>query len=165
MITQARVNELFDYCDGALVWRVSQGSRKAGTPAGTVDSNGRRRVKVDGKKYLEHRLVYLLHHGHLPEFLDHIDTDYTNNRVENLRPATKSTNNMNRGAQRGNKSGVKGVYQHKRSKKWVAQVYAYKKVVLYKEFDTMEDAETAAIAARREHHGAYAREIKQHNGD
>ena len=152
-----RVMDLFTYDDGKLYWKCSRGCVKAGSQAGAADSNGRLRVKIDGKKYLVHRVVYLMHYGELPEFIDHIDNDYTNNCVENLRPASKSTNNWNQKLATHNKSGVKGVYRHGRSGKWVAQVYANNTIVLYKEFASIEEAETAAIEARRKHHGVYAR--------
>ena len=46
--------------------------------------------------YLNHRVVWFLNYGSVPEMLDHIDGDKLNNRVENLRPATSALNSRNR---------------------------------------------------------------------
>jgi hypothetical protein len=45
--------------------------------------------------YSNHRVVWFLNYGSVPEMLDHIDGDRVNNRVENLRPATNSLNQRN----------------------------------------------------------------------
>lgn len=43
-----------------------------------------------------HRLFFYSHHGYLPEQIDHIDQDKTNNSIFNLREATNSQNQHNR---------------------------------------------------------------------
>ena len=42
-----------------------------------------------------HHAVWLYNYGDLPEILDHIDGDPTNNRISNLRAVTRSENNLN----------------------------------------------------------------------
>tara|TARA_R110002153_G_scaffold20516_2_gene69530 strand:- start:105 stop:659 length:555 start_codon:yes stop_codon:yes gene_type:complete len=49
-----------------------------------------------GFYYRNHRVVWFLNYGYVPDFLDHIDGDKLNNRVENLRPATNSLNQRNK---------------------------------------------------------------------
>lgn len=49
-----------------------------------------------GFYYRNHRVVWFLHYGYVPDFLDHIDGDRLNNRVENLRPATNGLNQRNK---------------------------------------------------------------------
>jgi hypothetical protein len=96
MITQEIIKALFIYRAGALYWRTgNRRNVKQGDRAGCLTPQGYRTIRVRGKLLLEHRAVYLYHHGYLPELIDHIDQDRTNNRVDNLRPADKSINKQN----------------------------------------------------------------------
>jgi hypothetical protein len=58
-------------------------------------SNGYLRASIDGHAVYLHRFVWSLKHGSCPAMLDHINRDRADNRVENLRPATRSMNNRN----------------------------------------------------------------------
>lgn len=92
--TQERLRELFDYReDGNLVWRVGRGGVKVGAIAG-YENNRYWIVRVDGTKYLLHRLIWIWHHGDIPEgkVMDHIDGDRSNNRIENLQPLAQRDN-------------------------------------------------------------------------
>lgn len=53
---------------------------------------------------------------------DHVDGDGLNNRRSNLRAATSSQNNANRGAQINNTSGYKGVSWDYQKQKWRAKI-------------------------------------------
>jgi len=46
---------------------------------------------------LTHRLIFLHQHGHLPDLVDHIDRDRTNNAIHNLRASNATLNAINRG--------------------------------------------------------------------
>ena len=54
--------------------------------------------------------------------IDHIDGDKKNNFFENLRVCSPQQNGFNRGKQKNNKSGLKGVFWDKKQKKWCAQI-------------------------------------------
>lgn len=85
-------------------------------------------ICLDNRLYLAHRLGYLYVHGEFPsEKLDHIDRDKTNNRVQNLRPATHKQNSENKGIQANNTSGYKGVSWSKQRSKWVAVICQHQK--------------------------------------
>lgn len=56
--------------------------------------------------------------------VDHIDGNGLNNQRKNLRVCTQTGNMMNRGKQKNNKSGHKGVFWHSIGKKWCAQIAA-----------------------------------------
>lgn len=90
------------------------------------------------------------------EFVDHIDGNGLNNTRDNLRLATKSQNLVNQGKNKRNKSGYKGVYWHKHTKKWTAQMRYNKELIHLGYFDTKEEANEACIAKRNELHGEFA---------
>lgn len=115
MITQERVKELFnyDYKNGVLTW-ISKPASKAnasliGKRAGTQRKDGRRQVRVDNRMYMEHNIIFLWVYGFMPQEVDHVNLDPSDNRIKNLRECTRSQNSANRTAQNNNKLGVKGV--------------------------------------------------------
>lgn len=69
------------------------------------------------KVFKLHRLIFLLHHNYLPEFVDHIDRDQLNNRIENLRPCSSKGNSYNVRLPINNTTGYKGVFYSKRISK------------------------------------------------
>lgn len=66
-----------------------------GKEAGWLEKHGYRYVSVSGRKYLTHRVVWFLHHGTWPDYIDHINQDSLDNRIENLRACSQSTNLRN----------------------------------------------------------------------
>jgi HNH endonuclease/AP2 domain len=159
-LTQAQVLEMFSYADGKLLWR-KKTSRKTvvGNEAGTVrKKDGYRQVMIDYRTYRTHRLVYLYHYGWMPEIIDHINQNPTDNRIENLRSATRTENAYNCKLRPDNTSGVKGVTWCKNKRKWVARLYADRRCVNLGRFADMQDAIAAVMAARTQYHGAFASE-------
>jgi len=126
MLTQERVKELFRYEDGNLIRRVrTSNCVNIGDVAGCVNGLGYLRTMVDGKRYFNHRLVFLFHYGYTPENqVDHIDRNRTNNKINNLREVSNSCNVRNSKQPRNNTSGIKGVSWFKRAKKWIAYIEA-----------------------------------------
>jgi hypothetical protein len=82
-LTQDRVLSLFLYnpITGTLIRRARAWHCAAGTRAGMMmKSNGYRYVKIDGRRYLEHRVIWFYMTGEWPaENIDHIDGDSANN--------------------------------------------------------------------------------------
>lgn len=107
-LTREEVQEVFDYSEGNLIYKKGTCHNSAGTAAGSITGDGRLEVWCKNKHHLVHRLIFLYHHGHLPDIVDHIDQDYTNNKIENLREATKSENNHNSSVVRS-ATGYRGV--------------------------------------------------------
>ena len=149
------LHELFEYRDGDLYWKISGKRRRLDVPAGSVNRDGYRRIKINYKLYAVHRLVWVMHGNDPVPFVDHINGDVLDNRIENLRAATHSQNCMNRRVRFDSKSGVKGVTL--KDGKWHAGVTVNYKRYSGGYFDCKEDAIAAVDKLRRELHGEFAR--------
>lgn len=90
--------------------------------------------------------------GYVPEFIDHKDNDPSNNRIENLRPATYEENNRNRKIFKINSSGVKGVCWLKDRNKWRANCWFNGKRHHIGYYDNLDDAEIAIKQFREKYH-------------
>ena len=115
MLTQEQVKELFDYDPetGDLVWRVKRGTHGvAGKIAGGLDHHhGYFRIRIDGKLYRTHRIIWLYVYGAWPvNDIDHVNGLRHDNRICNLREATRAENMQNqRNPRVDNKSSYLGV--------------------------------------------------------
>jgi len=103
-----------------------------------------------------HRLVFLLHNGWLPDEIDHKDNDASNNRIENLRAATRAENQWNTRKRADNSSGVKNVVWYAPTKRWTAQIRVNGQRKRLGYFRNIEDAAAAVNAAQKAMHGTFA---------
>ena len=87
---------------------------------------------------------------------DHINHATLDNRCENLRTATVSENQRNRGKQTGNASGFKGVDFDKQHSKWRAKIALHSKDKHIGYFNSPEDAARAYDKVAIELHGEFA---------
>ena len=76
---------------------------------------------------------------------DHIDRNRLNNQRSNLRVADYRLNGINRGKQKNNTSGHKGICWNKSAKKWMAEIKCKKKIYL----GIYEFIEDAIIARKK----------------
>lgn len=83
----------------------------------------------------------------MPVEIDHIDRDPSNNRWINLRAATRELNNQNKGLNKNNKTGVKGV--RKKRDKYEAKIMRNGIHVRLGLFDSAEEAAVAYINAAK----------------
>ncbi len=151
-----RLRSEFYYTEGLLIRKVKAGGQPVGSESGSVNCKGYKLSRFMGKKYLTHRIIFAIVNGKLPDYIDHIDGNSLNNRIENLRECTFSENRCNISKYKNNTTGVKGVSFHKRVGKYAArvQVNGVRKSIGY--FDTIEQASDAIINARNDIHGEFA---------
>ena len=136
MPSQERLKELFSYHRGKLY--------RGECEAGYEEASGYRRVKVDGVLYFAHRLVWMWHHGSDPgPYLDHLNEDKSDNRIENLSPTTNSQN-CAKGRRKHKKSDLPaGVARHRN--KYKAQRRVGDKLVYLGLHSTPEQAHQAYL--------------------
>jgi hypothetical protein len=160
MLTQERVRALFTYdrATGKLYWKSRRGVA-AGREAGCVSRrDGYRRVGIDFTDHLVHRIVWLHEMGEMPPgVLDHINMDRLDNRIENLRAATKSQNGFNRRQSKRNNTGFKGVCYDKARGNYVAKICVNYEQMNLGRFSSPEEAHAAYAAAAARLHGNFAR--------
>lgn len=142
------LREFFEYHDGLLFWKIARPHVKVGQKAGQLGDRGYWRITINNRMYRAHRIIFLFHHGFLPNEIDHIDGNKQNNRIENLRPATRSQNLANKGLSNKNTSGAKNVSWCKERNKWEVQMYVNKKKIYVGRFDDLETAKAAATEFR-----------------
>lgn len=95
-VSQRLVRLLYVYSDGQMLHRhKNKGGAQAHSPAGSLTNGGYLETTVLGTRQLIHRIVWLYHHGVMPNLTDHINGIRTDNRIENLRDATYLTNAQN----------------------------------------------------------------------
>ena len=155
-ISHDYVLSAFDYQDGNLVKKTGR-VNEIGQIAGSVHkASGYIHVKINTKAHKAHRLVFLYHYGYLPECVDHIDGDKANNRIENLRAATKEENCRNQKIRSTNKSGCKGVKWVKCKNKWQVEVCRNYKQINFGYYEDLELASLVAIEATELIHGRFS---------
>lgn len=166
-----KIDDIIEYScsDGYLYWKErplsmfsskgsckSWNSRQSGEIAlSKIDKDGYRGLTVFGRSFMQHRIVWMMHNdGSCPEFLDHINGNKSDNRIENLRPATKVDNGWNRGKNKNNTSGYKGVCFMKRKGVYRASVYFGGRAIHAGFHSTAEEA-----------HLAYCKKLKEVAGE
>lgn len=159
LCTADRAREVLNYDQetGVFTWRIATGNRvKPGAVAGTNNGAGYLLIAIDRRRYKAHRLAFLYVHGRWPEpEVDHINGVRSDNRIANLREATRAQNCQNKkGAYRNSKSGQPGVYMKKASGKWFAEIVSNHRTISLGTFQTRDEAIAAYEGAKRIYHPA-----------
>jgi len=141
--TQKYLLKFFNYDPkGFLIWKVSRGNnRLSGKIAGRNKSGRSAVIKLKGRCYSSHRLIFILLKGYLPKGIDHINRNSNDNRIQNLRPCTQTLNSFNTKLRSDNTSGYRGVYAVRN--KWRAVIGFNKKKIQIGYFNTKRVAQTA----------------------
>jgi len=157
-LTQSQARELFYYRDGTLYWRLKPSNNvKVGRPAGYQKKNGYRAIFINGRQCLAHRIIWLWHYGNVPEEIDHRNGVRNDNRIENLRQATRLENQQNSAKPVTNTTGFKGVCWNKGAGKYMAQIRINGRQTYLGLFTDPAAAHDAYIAAANKNFGQFAR--------
>lgn len=162
MLTQDTLKEVMRYePETGLLYRIAEHTRSGKLKpvkeriTGRYTKKGYLSCGIRGKSYLVHRLIFLYMTGSLPtKMVDHINGNRSDNRWTNLRLADIYQNGFNRGKQRDNKSGYKGVV--KRKNRWIAQMTFHRHVIHLGMFATKEEAAKCYNDNAILYHGEFA---------
>jgi hypothetical protein len=158
----AIVPDVWEHRDGALYWRIKCGRGPTVRHVGDKvvvkgDPLGYQHVTWQRKHYAIHRIVFFLINGWLPDCVDHIDGNPSNNSIANLRAATRLQNQHNRRANSKSKTGIKNVTPHQG--KWMVRFSIGGKTKHIGCFADIELAEFVAREVRSLLHGEFARHV------
>lgn len=141
---------------GVIRWN-GRGRLRDGRVAGSVDKDGYLVLRIDGRRFPLHRIAFALHFGRWPEQdIDHADGDRRNNRIGNLREATRTQNNANSKFRVNNTSGLRGVHWHAASMKWRAMIRENKRSRCLGLYASKEEAHDRFLAAANAAYGAFS---------
>ena len=158
LVTVERLKSLFDYDrrTGVFTRRVAVGRHNCHSVArkvGTKQNYGYIVVSIDSRRYVAHRLAWLYVYGVWPlGDIDHINGDKSDNRIANLRLATRAQNMQNVAKHAHNKSGAKGVSWSAQRNKWRAYIFVNYKQLHLGLFNTFGGAVRARKTAERIYH-------------
>ena len=158
-LTQDYLKQVLSYDQDTGMFRHlrTSGNGRLNAPAGFYH-NGYVLIGIDRIEYRAHRLAWLYVYGDWPLIqIDHINGIKDDNRMSNLRLATRSQNSRNSKVSKNNKCGLKGVCFEKYTGRWKAQIYFDGQNRNLGRFNTKESAHAAYIMAALKHHGEFAR--------
>ena len=117
---------LYDPLTGVLI------SRRRGTECKAENYKGYRVLRINGKEFMAHRVIWVMMTGQDPGELeiDHDNRIKNDNHFQNLRLVTHGGNQSNK--------NTRGVTRHK--DRWKARVQRNGKNILDKYFDTEQEA-------------------------
>lgn len=159
------LSECFDVVDGILYWsktrpdghfigRAAYRARYfrdfAGHRVGCVKKDGKNLyyiyLKLNGRHYYAHQIIWALNYGYYASAIDHVDGDGLNNDLVNLEETDNTKNGRNKQRSSINTSGYTGVYWNKNAEKWQASVWIDGKC---KHLGVFTDVEVAAKVAKQ----------------
>lgn len=155
------IRDRFYYDNGVVrVKKSGQWKGKKDEVAGTPrPKDSRIIIQVKGQRFFAHQIVWLLFNEDIPETsIDHVDTNCTNNLIENLRAATRSEQQRNKPVQGNNSTGFKGVSFRRavKAKPWRAGITVANQLKHLGYFETAVEAAIAYDRAAKRYFGAFA---------
>lgn len=124
---------------------------------GTIRKDGYLVTWYEGRLEFNHRLAFLLQGLTIPDMVDHINGDRSDNRWTNLRLATNTENQYNR--KDTSKAGrLRGALYNKRANRWYSMIRHNGKRTYLGMFATEQEAHMAYMRAAQELHKEFAYE-------
>lgn len=163
MITQDILKTHLSYNpdNGIFLRLISNNSQiKVGDIAGSLSDDGYIRIQILGKSYKAHRLAWLYVYGKFPTYIDHIDGNRTNNKLNNIRQCSLSENQKNTKIPIHNKSGIKGVSWNKAYCKWEVNARLNCKKYFLGRFDEISIAAKVYDDFAIQNHGDFYRKTQ-----
>lgn len=164
-VTAEQLRNILDYnpYTGTFTWKVKAAKNTiVGAEAGCryAQDSGKKRIgiRIEGRRYLAHRLAWLHVHGAWPVGqIDHRNGNPLDNRICNLRECSNAQNSWNKGPSRRSRIGLKGVFMRKGRSGFYARIRIGDRRLFLGRFETAEDAHAAYCQAAKEHHREFAR--------
>jgi hypothetical protein len=154
-----RLRDLLHYDpDTGVFTRLKGWGKKspAGKKLGSIDAAGYVVFSIEGVQDYGHRFAWLYMTGEWPASkIDHENQNRSDNRWSNIRAATQAENLRNRGKNKNNTSGFKGVSIAPHGR-WRATIRVSGKQIHLGHYSTKEEAAVAYANGARRHHGAFA---------
>lgn len=145
----------YDPKTGIFRWRDCKNQpQRNGSVAGAYNTCGHIQIRIEGRKYLAHRLAWFYVYGEWPDGqIDHRNGVPGDNRICNLRVAKNQIEQQqNQKAAKNNTSGYIGVYWHNNASKWAAHI-GYKRSLKHLGlFDDIHEAAQAYLDAKAKLH-------------
>jgi hypothetical protein len=125
-------------------------------PVGSYDEKGYLKVKVKGKMYKVHRVIWEMHYGPVTTGMeiDHKNNIRDDNRIENLQELIHGDNTKKALICKNNTTGYRGVSFFKSNKKFRARINVNGKSKFLGHFDTAEEAHEVRKIAELHYYGS-----------
>ena len=149
MIDEAAVRKdlSYDPATGAFVRVVASRGRNGRVGAcGYKRPDGYVEISFKGRRYAAHRLAFVMMGVPVPEIVDHINRDRSDNRFANLRAATRSLNVLNSFAVGAKRFGSKWYVRHRHKQLGKYECFG----VAIKTYQKARSESMAAEAARHD---------------
>lgn len=147
----------YDPATGALDWKRPPRRGVAAGPAGHLNSEGYKIVGYKGHEYMAVHLIWFLQTGEWPEQgVDHENRNRSDDRWDNLRPATYTQNNQNKTIRKDNTTGIHGVGFDARRGKLYARIVVDGQGIFLGESRDLHVAAAARRAAEIKHFGEFS---------
>jgi hypothetical protein len=104
ILTQKQLQEILEYdsATGIFLWQKNGYKKRISRVAGCAIPTGYIVIGINKKTWMAHRLAWIYVNGDIPssKFIDHINRDRSDNRIDNLRLVDPSENSQNQSIRR-----------------------------------------------------------------